>query len=192
MNYPLQFSFKILAFAPQIFIRDATGADICYVKQQLFKLKEKIRVYTNPSMSSLLAEINADRIIDFSATYTFTDPNGVPFGAVRRKGLRSLWRTHYDVLENGAVAYTVREGNPWSKMADGMFGEIPIIGLLSGYLFHPRYDVFDTQNRLVFSLHKKPAFLEGKFELRKHQDVPNDITIIMAVFMTALLERQRG
>jgi hypothetical protein len=192
MNYPLQFSFKILAFAPQIFIRDASGADVCYVKQQLFKLKEKIRVFTSPAMSTLLAEINADRIIDFSATYTFTDATGTPFGAVRRKGLRSLWRTHYDVLENGALAYTIREGNPWSKMADGLFGEIPVVGLLSGYLFHPRYDVFDIQNRLVFSLHKKPAFLEGKFELRKHLDVSNDITIIMGVFMTALLERQRG
>ncbi len=192
MNYPLQFSFKIFAFAPQIFIRDASGANVCYVKQQLFKLKEKIQVYTSPAMTSLLAEINADRIIDFSATYTIADANGAPFAAIRRQGLRSLWRTHYDVLENGALAYTIREGNPWTKMADGIFGQVPIIGLLSGYLFHPRYDVFDTQSRLVSSLHKKPALMEGKFELRKHLDVPNDITIVMALFMTALLERQRG
>jgi uncharacterized protein YxjI len=192
MNYPLQLNFKKIALAPQIYVRDASGSDVCYVKQQLFKLKEKIRIFTDPSMRTLLAEINADSIIDFSATYTFTDPAGNPFGAVRRKGLRSLWRTHYEVLEGGSVSYQLREANPWSKMADGIFGEIPILGILSGYLFHPRYHVIDRSGAVVFEVRKRAAFFEGRFEIRKNAEVSNDITIVMSILMMVLLERSRG
>ncbi len=192
MNYPIKFVFKKIALAPQIYVRDRDRVEICYVKQQLFKLKEKIKMFTDSSMSTPLAEINADKIIDFSATYTFTDPQGQPFGAVRRKGMRSLWRTHYEILENGVHAYTIREANPWSKMADGMFGEIPIVGLLSGYVFHPRYEVTDIQGKPCFTLHKRPAFFEGVFELEKKAEVPNDITILAALLMMLILERARG
>ena len=192
MNYPLRLTFKILAFSPQIYVRDASGAEICYVKQRLFKLKESIRVFTDSSMNSLLTEITANKILDFSATYTFTDAQGQPYGAVRRKGLRSLWRTHYEILENGAHTFTIRERNPWSKFFDGLFGEIPIIGVLSGYVFHPQFDVLDQQNRVCFRLHKRRAFLEGRFELEKKADVQSDITVLMALLMMALLERSRG
>lgn len=192
MNYPLQLTFKILAFAPQISVRDADGREICYVKQQLFKLREKVRVYTDASMSTLLAEINADKIIDFSATYTFTDPQGAAFGAVRRKGLRSLWRTHYEILEEGEVAMIVREGNPWTKLLDGLFGELPLIGILSGYVFHPHYDVLDNQGQRLFTLRKLPAFLEGRFQLTRHAPVRNDINVILSLLMMTLLERRRG
>jgi len=192
MNHPLHLTFKFWALAPQVYVRDAGGANVCYVKQQLFKLKEAIKVYSDESMGTLLAEIKADRIIDFSATYTFTDPQGRPFGAVRRKGLRSLWRSHYEIVENGAHTFTIREGNPWAKFWDGAIGEIPGLGLLSGYLFHPRYEITDLQGRVCYELHKRPAFLEGKFELVKHAGAASDVTILMAVLMMALLEKRRG
>ena len=52
MNYPLNLSFKLLALASQIYVRDANGNLIGYVKQKLLKLKEDINVcllYTSPS-----------------------------------------------------------------------------------------------------------------------------------------------
>lgn len=192
MQYPLELSFKILAFAPQIYVRDAAGREVCYVKQQLFKLKEKIRVYADSSMRQLLAEISADRIIDFSARYTFTDPSGAAFGSVQRKGLKSLWRSHYEVEIDGRVEFTLREANPWSKMMDGIFGEIPLVGLLSGYLFHPRYHVLTSAGDVLYTLRKRAAFLEGRFVLEKTGPHEGDITIVMAVLMMILLERDRG
>ena len=69
MNYPLTMSFKILAVAPQIFIKDATGQEVMYVKQKLFKLKEAIQVFSDQSQSQLLYTINADRVLDFSARH---------------------------------------------------------------------------------------------------------------------------
>jgi hypothetical protein len=73
MNYPLNFRFKLLALAPQIFVEDSGKQTVCYVKQKLFKLKEKVSVFRNDAMNDLVATIEADRIIDWSAKYTFTD-----------------------------------------------------------------------------------------------------------------------
>lgn len=98
MNYPVTFRFKLIALAPQIYVTDADGKTICYVKQKLFRFKEKVEVFTDDSMRQLLATIEADRIIDWSARYTFRGPNGEMLGAVGRRGLKSLWRAHYDVF----------------------------------------------------------------------------------------------
>lgn len=192
MNHPLHLRFKFFALAPQIYVTDATGAEVCYVKQQLFKLREAIKVYTNATEGTLLAEIKADKIIDFSATYTFTDAQGRPFGAVRRTGMRSLWRAHYEIIENGVHTFTIREGNPWTKFWDGVIGQVPLLDLLSGYLLHPRYDVLNREGRTSFTLHKRPAFLEGKFELIKSGEAASDVTVLMALLTMTLLERRRG
>jgi putative transposase len=58
MHYPLQLSFKIVAFAPQLKVTDASGATVCFVRQKMFKLStdpffvEKVRdivgLYLNP------------------------------------------------------------------------------------------------------------------------------------------------
>ena len=99
MNYPLTMTFKILAVAPQIFVRDANGTEIMYVKQKLFKLKEAINIFSDQSQSHQLYAIKADRIIDFSARYNFSDNQGLTLGAVKRRGMRSLWKASYDILE---------------------------------------------------------------------------------------------
>ena len=45
MDYPLQLSFKLLALAPQIYVRDRAGQLRMYVKQKLLKLKEQVTVF---------------------------------------------------------------------------------------------------------------------------------------------------
>ena len=75
MDYPLTLTFKIMALSPQIFVNDVHGKTVCYVKQKMFKLKEAVTVYGDESKSHLLCEIKADRVIDWSAAYHFTDAN---------------------------------------------------------------------------------------------------------------------
>lgn len=192
MNFPLQVVFKVLALAPQIYVRDRDGNEVCYVKQKLFKLKEKVQLYTDSTMRTPLGEIAADRILDFSANYTFVTPDGQRYGSVRRKGMRSLWRAHYEITEEGGATLTIRESNPWTKMVDGIFGELPLIGLFSGYFFHPRYDIVDAQGARCFSVTKRPAFLEGRFEVEKTCQGGNDLAVVSAIVMMLLLERSRG
>jgi len=59
MNHPLTMTFRILALAPQVHVRDATGATVCYVRQKLLRLKEHVEVFADESQSRLLYEIRA-------------------------------------------------------------------------------------------------------------------------------------
>ena len=194
MQYPLDLSFKIMALAPQISVTDASGGLVFYVKQKLFKLKEEITVFADTQQTQPLYKINADRVLDFSARYHFTDVNGTDLGSVKREGMRSLWRAHYDIFEGDALMMTIREENPWVKVLDGLFGQIPFIGMFSGYLFHPAFLVSRTDGTVVMRLKKQPAFLESKFTIEKQAELDEgrETRVLLSLLMMLLLERSRG
>ncbi len=197
MNYPVTFRFKILAFAPQIHVMDASGRTICYVKQKLFRFKEKVEVFTDETMQSLLATIEADRVIDWSARYTFKASDGRVLGAIGRRGFRSLWRARYDVFAPCAqtATFVIEETNPVVKMLDGIFSEIPLIGMLSGYMFHPSYSATRGEGGAsVMRLTKQAAFFEGRFDLEQtgQADEGEELALLLSFLMMNLLERARG
>lgn len=71
-----------------------------YSKQKAFKLKEDIRVYTDDMMTEELLTISARQMIDFHAAYDIVDPrDGSKVGAARRKGMASLLRDSWEVLD---------------------------------------------------------------------------------------------
>ena len=194
MQYPLSLSFKVMALAPQVSVTDAGGQQVFYVKQKLFKLKEAVNVYADAAQTRLLYTINADRILDFSAQYHFTDTRGATLGSVKRDGVRSLWRARYSILNGSAPDVTIREENPWIRVLDGIFQQIPLAGMFSGYLFHPAYRVSDGQERPMMRLVKQPAFFEGKFRIEKlaELDPTVETRILLSLLMMVLLERARG
>ncbi len=192
MNFPLTFRFKIVAIAPQLSVTDATGKTVCYVQQRLFKLKENIVVYADDSKSRTVCEIKADRIIDFSANYGFIAPDGSEFGNIKRQGMKSLFSARYDISRNGQPLFELREENPWVKLLDGIFEGIPILGGFSGYVFHTRYLIQDSAGKRYFTLHKRPAFFEGVFELEQHEPTDADLVALMSTLMMLFLERDRG
>lgn len=195
MNYPLDLSFKILALASQVYVRDSSGNLLCYVKQKMFKLKEDINIFGDENQTRLLFNIKANKMLDFSATYTFTDAQGKPVGGIRRQGMKSLWKAAYEVLDgNNNVVYNISEENAWVKVIDGVVGEIPVVGMFTGYFFNPAYIASKTDGTPLMKLKKQPAFLEGKFRLEPLGQVnTQDETILLLAFMTmTLLERARG
>jgi uncharacterized protein YxjI len=125
MKYPLDLRFTIFSLSQQITVRDADGQSILFVKQKMFRFKEKIEVFSDASMQKKLFEINADRIIDFSANYHFTAADGSDWGAVRRRGMLSLWSAHYEIIENNVVDMNLQEEAPWKKILESLLGEIP-------------------------------------------------------------------
>src|SRR3954454_14846651 len=142
LQYPLTLNFKIAALAPQISVQDASGREILYVRQKLLKLRDKIKAFSDSSQSQELYEVNADRILDWSARFVFTDPQGRTVGAVQRQGTQSFWRATYDVQEaSGRDLFRIQEEQPWLKVIDYFVEEIPFVGMLSGYLFSPTYGV---------------------------------------------------
>lgn len=195
LNYPLTIKFKILAIAPQVSVFDATGNMVCYVQQKLFRFKEQVTVYRDNTKSQVFCEINADRIIDFSAFYQFTDAGGNSLGGIRRKGWRSLWKAHYELVdEANQMQMSIQEENPFAKVMDSMLGEIPVLGLFSGYMFNPKYLVTDLNGQPVLRITKSRSFLESTFQLEALApiDPVDELRIMLGTLMLIFLERARG
>jgi len=195
MNYPVELTFKLLAIASQIFIRDANGALLGYVKQKLFKLKEDINVFADESQTRLLFNIKADRVLDFSAKYNFTDASGAVLGSIKRKGMRSLWRANYEIYDAADIqVLKIAEENGWIKVIDSLIGEVPVVGMFTGYFFNPSYIIARVDDTPIARVQKQPAFFEGKFilstlgQLRSDEDT---LLLLSSLSMT-LLERSRG
>jgi uncharacterized protein YxjI len=197
MNYPVTLTFKFIALAPQIFVRDASGNEILYVRQKLLKLKEKIHVFSDNSQSREVYQINADRVLDISARYTITDPQGQVVGAVQRRGMKSLWKASYQITTPAGAAYELEEENPWTKLLDGLIGEIPILGMFTGLFLHPRYRVQETANqRTVLRVTKHRSLLESRFEIAQEPgailDPASETAAVLGILLMTLLERERG
>jgi uncharacterized protein YxjI len=192
--YPLQLSFKIIAIAPQISVTDATGRLLFYVKQKAFKLKEKVTVFADEAQTRALYSIAADRILDISAQYDITNAAGAKIGTVKRQGMRSIWRAHYDVMRGGTTVLTIREENPWVKVVDGLIGEIPVLGLLTGHFLHPAYLLSRPGGPALVRVQKRAAFFEGRYEVTRKGELPteDEEVALLAVLMMLLLERNRG
>ena len=196
LNYPLRMSFKIVTFVPQFTIHDSSGQLVAYVRQKLFKLKEAVTVFADEAQSRPLYTLKADRILDFSARYDIADATtGQAVGAVKRQGMKSLWKVHYDVFDaNGQPSHVIRGENGWVSFLDSLIGELPIIGLFSGHLLHPAYLVSRPGSDPLLRLVKRPAFFEGRFDLEKRGSLePEDEKrVLLALVMMLLLERDRG
>lgn len=199
ITFPVRLTFKILALAPQISVRDANEREILYVQQKLFKLKESIQVYSDRSKSDLVYQIDADRVIDFNAKYTFTDPSGQALGAVRREGVRSLFKARYGVADaGGREEMAIEEGNAWIKFLDGLVEAIPVIGMLTGYLLNPTYDVTPVGGGSpLLHISKKRTLLESVFTVERldgfeRPDPDTTTRALLAILMMVLLERSRG
>jgi uncharacterized protein YxjI len=194
LRYPLTLSFKVIALAPQFSIRDANGSLVGYVKQKLFKLKEAVTVFADEQQTQPLYTLKADRIWDFSARYHLADSQGAALGSVKRHGVKSLWKAQYDILDDDRLVMSIHEENPWVKVLDALINEIPILGMFSGYLFHPAYLVSRPDGAIVMRMAKQPAFFEGKFAVDKLAPLSEreEKSVLLSLIMMLLLERTRG
>jgi uncharacterized protein YxjI len=194
-SFPLTLRFKLIALAPQVFLEDSNGRLLLYVRQKLLKLKEEVSVFSDEAQNNLAFTIKADRVIDFRARYTITNSAGETVGAIKQRGMRSLWKAHFDVEDAfGRESFFIEEESPLVRMLDGLLGSIPIIGILSGYLFQPTYLVKRVNGGIAMRLKKQPALWEGRFsltEIAPSSDSDRQLLALSVVMMT-LLERDRG
>lgn len=196
LQYPLTLSFKILALASQATVTDANGRVVLYTKQRLLKFKEHVEIWTDNSQGTRLAEIKANKVIDWSARYFFTDARGAQIGSVGRRGWRSLWKAHYEVFNPGdsTTDFSIHEENAWIKVADSIVGDIPILGMFSGYFLHPSYLASRSSGAPAMRMTKQPAFWEGRFKIEKLADLTprEELNLFLSFLMMMLLERRRG
>jgi uncharacterized protein YxjI len=177
LSYPLDLSFNIVTIGTRIKIKDATGRQVAYVRKKKFKLKENVGVYGDETQSRLLFRMKADRMLDFSARYAISGPDGHPIGAVGRRGMKSLWSSAY-VLDDayGTEAGSIREENPWTKVLDGVMESLPLGDALGGLFFN------------------QPSVLESSFRIDRLADFSEEEEdlLLAGIIMMVLLERDRG
>ena len=195
LNFPISFEFNISTLSNDFTAKDANGKVIAYVRQKMFKLKEDIEVFNNDSRTQVNYRIKADKWIDFSTAYSFTDASGKELGKVARKGWASLWKANYDIInQHQKPQYKIREENAWVKVADGLLGQIPILSFFTGYLFNPSYIIVNSKEEVVMCLKKDPSFFGRKFTISqvKPTDADDDHRVMLSLMMLVLLERRRG
>jgi uncharacterized protein YxjI len=195
MSYPLTLRFKRIAIARQVSVEDSSGMLLMYVKQKVLKLREAITVFADREQNRPLYHIKADRIIDFSAAYHITDASDQLIGTIKQQGMRSIWRTRYSIMRGGTAVFEMREENPWAKVADSFLGEIPVVGILSNYLFHPRYAVTTPDGTAVVRVRKQPSLFEALFEVTR-ENVPlsteDERLVLIGTVATMMFEKNRG
>lgn len=194
--YPLNLTFKLLALASQATVSDAAGRTVLYTRQKLLKFKEHVEIWTDSTQATRLADIKANKIIDWSARYTSTDARGIEIGSVGRRGWRSIWRAHYEAFNPGDQTpdFSIREENPGAKVLDSLLGEIPVVGMFTGFFCHPKYLATRTDGTPAMRLTKQPAFFEGKFTIEKLTNLSprEELNLLLSFFMLVMLERSRG
>lgn len=195
LQFPLNLTFKITTISNDFVAKDANDMTVAYVRQKILKLIEEVQVFNDENRSDLLYTINADRWLDFSASYTFTDRNGNNRGRVARKGWASLWKANYEIYDEFQTKILfVREENPWAKVFDSLLGDVPVLNLLTGYFFHPSYAVVRSDETKVVRLRKVASFFGRRFVIEKLAafDKGEEERILLSLMMMILLERRRG
>jgi len=193
--YPLNFQFKVTSLANDFNVKDANGKSLAYVRQKMFKLKEAISVFSNENKTELLYKINADRIIDFNASYSFTNADEEVIGRIGRKGAKSILKAHYEIFnQDNKQEFVINEENPWAKVGDAVLGEIPVVGIFTGYFCNPRYAIKRIDGTIIARLSKEASFMGRKFKLEKLSELNEGEgeRMVLAIMMMSLLERRRG
>jgi uncharacterized protein YxjI len=104
---------QVFALTGKLRFYDLDGKLLLFSEQKMFKLREDIRLYSDESKTQEVMSIKARKIIDFSSAYDVVDTaSGEKLGALRRKGLKSILRDEWEVLDpNDQVVGLLFEDN---------------------------------------------------------------------------------
>jgi len=193
-RYPLNFLFKITTISNDFTAKDASGKTIFYVREKIFKLRDHIKVFRDESKKEVMYDFVSNKIIDFQQTFTMTNAQKQVVGKVRKKTLRSFIKATYHLQDaDGNHIYTIKERNAAVRVLDAFFDELPLIGMLSGYVFNPKYVVTDLQGNELMEMSKKPSFWGRKFDIRKLSNQPfNEEQVVLSLALMVIQQRDRG
>ena len=195
LQFPLKFHFHISTLHSDFSISESNENLLYYVRQKMFRLKEKVEVFSDRNRTRKEFTILANKWLDFNTTYEFINAQNNVQGRVARKGWKSLWKSHYEIFNaEGQQEFLITEKNGWTKVLDSMVGEIPIVGFFTGYMLNPSYLVQNSKGEIVAELTKDPSFFGRKFTLHKKGEIKVELQeeLLLGLFMMVLLERHRG
>lgn len=125
---------QVFALTGKLRFYDAQGQLALFSEQKMFKLREDIRIYADEAKTQEVISIKARSILDFGATYDVTDSaSGQKVGALRRKGLKSILRDEWEVLDTSDQAFGL--------LFEDNMGMAMLRRLLLGSLLPQNYDL---------------------------------------------------
>jgi len=194
LKFPLDFKFHIATISNDFSVTDANGQSVFYVREKIFTLRDNIKVYQDSKKSELLYELTSNRLIDFQQTFTIKNQNGIVVGKARRKTLKSFWTATFHIYDaNDNHIYTIKERSGFTRLMDGFFGEIPVLGFFSGYIFNPKYVLTDLNGTELMEISKEPSFFGRKFKLENFKAQPEHLELFILSYMMLLIsDRDRG
>jgi uncharacterized protein YxjI len=178
--------FKVFGAAFHLYAED--GRLLAYSKQKAFKLKEDIRVYADEAQTDEILYIQADRVIDFSASYTVIDSRtGEHVGTLRRKGWSSLFRDSWEILDAGGVLRgKVLEDSSWKAL---LRRAVDWAGL-----FLPQTFVLEVDGELVATMKQNFLAIPPKFFVDLGEDsddrLPRPLAVAAVILLLAIEGRQ--
>ena len=185
-----RYSLKRQAFAltGRFRIYDPANNLVLFSEQKMFRLREDIRVYADEAKTQEVLMIKARQIVDFSAAYDVIDTStGSKAGALRRKGLRSLLRDEWELLDSG--------DNVIGQLFEDSMGLALLRRFLLGSLLPQNYDLTIGGQRAgdlrqVFNLFAYR--LELDFSMDAARSLDRRLGIAAGILLAAIEGKQRS
>jgi uncharacterized protein YxjI len=145
---------QVFALTGKLRFYNPQGELVLFSEQKMFKLREDIRIFADEQKTQEVLSIKARQIMDFSAAYDVVDSTtGEKAGTLRRKGLKSILRDEWEVLDaNDQVIGALFE--------DSM-GLAMLRRLIAGSLLPQNYDLTMSDQRV--------ADLKQRFNLFRYE-----------------------
>jgi uncharacterized protein YxjI len=177
---------QVFALAGKFRFYDPSGKLVLFSEQKMFKMREDIRVFSDESKTQEVLMIKARQIMDFSAAYDVVDSaTGQKLGALRRKGLASLLRDEWEVLDVGDM------------VVGKLFEDSMALALVRRFLTNlvpQNYDITMGTDRVA---DLKQAFnpfayqLTVDFSMDMNQRLDRRVGIAAAILLAAIEGRQK-
>jgi len=176
---------QVFALTGKFRFYDPMGNLVMFSEQKMFRLREDIRVYSDETKSQEVLMIKARQIIDFSAAYDVVDSvSGQKVGALRRKGLQSMLRDEWEVLDVG--------DNVIGKLFEDSMGMALLRRFLSS-LIPQNYDILIGENRaadLKQNFNPFTYHLNIDFSMDTSRQLDRRLGIAAGILLAAIEGRQ--
>lgn len=177
---------KVLSILGQKFhVYDGMGELIGYSKQKAFKLKEDIRFFSDETMEQEVLLIQARQVIDFAAAYDVVDSRtGQKIGACRRKGLASLIRDSWEILDV--------HDNPVAKVhEDSML--LALLRRFFSNLIPQHCHIIDDsgRNQAYFRVRFNPFIYKMDVDIDPSTTLHRGVILATGILLAAIEGRQR-
>jgi uncharacterized protein YxjI len=156
----------------------ADGRLMMFVKHPLLKLREEFVVYADEAQTRPLLKVKSRQVIAINLTYDVTDAEtGQALGTVQKKGLRSLFRDRFTILD----AFGMEIGHAEERGASILRRFFPFLT--------SRHAIF-VGDQEAATIRQKFRFFTKEFAVDL-QPSPLDARFVLVVALLALMAEAR-